>query len=162
MTLMASAAFISAYVIGFITSWKLTLILTSTVVAMGAIMGVGSTFIIKYFGLAFESYGKGGTVSEEVFSSIRNAVAFGTEEKLAKNYEVHLITAEKYGRTAKISIGITIGCIMGTVYLNFGLAFWQGSEFVLRGDALVGDIITTLLALMIGAFSLSGVAPNIS
>jgi ATP-binding cassette subfamily B (MDR/TAP) protein 1 len=47
------------------------------------------------------------------------------------------------------------------MYLNYGLAFWQGSRFLLRGEASLGDILTVLLAVMIGAFSLGNVAPNI-
>lgn len=41
-----------------------------------------------------------------------------------------------------------------------GLAFWQGSRFLIRGDVDLSAILTVLLAVMIGAFSLGNVAPN--
>lgn len=162
MTIMSLAMFISAYVIGFIKSWKLTLILTSTIVAMTLVIGVASKFVIGYYRASLLAAGESGTVAEEVFSSVRNCTAFGTEEKLARNYDKHLLVGEKWGRKTKIGTGFMIGGMMGIVYLNFGLAFWQGSEFILRSETDVGAIITTLLALMIGAFALAGVGPNIS
>jgi ATP-binding cassette subfamily B (MDR/TAP) protein 1 len=47
------------------------------------------------------------------------------------------------------------------MYLNYGLAFWQGSRFLLKGEANLSEILTVLMAVMIGAFSLGNVAPNI-
>jgi ATP-binding cassette subfamily B (MDR/TAP) protein 1 len=46
------------------------------------------------------------------------------------------------------------------VYLNYGLAFWQGSRYIVSGDTNVQSVLTILLAIMIGAFSLGNVAPN--
>ena len=42
-----------------------------------------------------------------------------------------------------------------------GLAFWQGSRFLVSGDINIAQVLTVLLAVMIGAFSLGHVAPNI-
>ena len=84
LTLTAIATFVTAFVIAFIKYWKLTLILSSTVFSIVSVMGVASTFIIKYNKKSLDSYALGGTVAEEVISSIRNAVAFGTQEKLAR------------------------------------------------------------------------------
>ncbi|KAF8251547.1 P-loop containing nucleoside triphosphate hydrolase protein [Wilcoxina mikolae CBS 423.85] len=160
MTIMSLAMFVAAFVVGFIKAWKFTFILTSTVVAMCVAMGIGSTLFLRYYAKSLASNGTGGTVAEEVLTSIRNAVAFGTEEKLALNYGTHLDIAEYWGRRTKIALGMTIGSMMSVNYLNFGLAFWQGGEFVLRGEADVAAVVTTLFAIMLGAFSLAGVAPN--
>jgi ATP-binding cassette subfamily B (MDR/TAP) protein 1 len=158
---MALSMFIAAFVVGFIKAWKFTFILTSTVVAMCVAMGIGSTLFLRYYAKSLAANGTGGTVAEEVLTSIRNAVAFGTEEKLALNYGVHLDIAEHWGRRTKIALGMTIGAVMSVNYLNFGLAFWQGGEFVLRGEVDVAAVVTTLLAIMLGAFSLAGVGEQL-
>ncbi|KAI9888957.1 MAG: GTPase-activating protein [Vezdaea aestivalis] len=160
LTMTALATFITAFVIGFIKSWKLTLILTSTVVAIVLDMGIGSTFIVKYSKMSLDAYGQGGTVVEEVISSIRNATAFGTQDKLARQYDVHLAIAEKFGRKMKTTLGIMVAGMFFVIYLNYGLSFWQGSRFLVNGDINVGSIITILLAIIIGAFALGNVAPN--
>lgn len=145
---MALSMFITAFVIGFTKAWKFTFILTSTVVCMVTVMGIGSTFFLRFYQKSLAANGVGGTVAEEVLSSVKNAVAFGTEEKLARNFRKHLDISEYWGRRTRVALGLTIGCIMSVNYLNFGLAFWQGAAFIDKGDAEVKDIITTLMAIM--------------
>ena len=99
-------------------------------------------------------------MAEEVISSIRNATAFGTQDKLARQYDAHLTEAEKWGKKLKIVLAIMIAGMMGILYLNYGLSFWQGSRFIVNGEATLSDILTITLAIMIGAFSLGNVAPN--
>lgn len=160
LTLTAIATFISAFVIGFIKFWKLTLICSSTVFAITFSMAFGSTFIIKNSKKSLAAYALGGTIAEEVLSSIRNATAFGTQEKLARQYEVHLKEAQKYGTKLKIALSAMLGMMFFILYLNYGLAFWMGSRFVADGETSVSAVLTIVLAVMIGAFSLGNIAPN--
>ncbi|EPE35282.1 P-loop containing nucleoside triphosphate hydrolase [Glarea lozoyensis ATCC 20868] len=160
LTLNAVATFVTAFVIGFIKSWKLTLILSSTVVAITVSMGLGSTFIVKYSKQSLGSYALGGSIAEEVISSIRNAVAFGTQDKLARQYDVHLAKAEKYGHRVKFVLAIMIGGMFCVIYLNYGLAFWMGSRFLVNNEITLSAILTILMSIMIGAFAFGNVAPN--
>ncbi|KAL9612736.1 MAG: hypothetical protein Q9167_002675 [Letrouitia subvulpina] len=160
LTLTAIATFFTAFVIGFIKYWKLTLILSSTVFAIVAVMGGGSSFIVKYNKQSLESYALGGTIAEEVISSIRNATAFSTQDKLARQYDRHLIEAQKWGLKLKTVLAIMIGGMMTVIYLNYGLSFWQGSRYLVAGKMTLSDVLTIMLAIMIGAFSLGNVAPN--
>jgi len=163
LTLTALASFVTAFVIGFIKGWRLTLILASTVFAIAVVMGSGSRWIIKWNKATLTSYAAGGTVAEEVLSSIRNATAFSTQDKLARQYDGHLTEAERYGFKHKAALGIMIGAMMCIIYLNYALAFWQGSRYLVAGTdgTTLSAILTILLAIMIGAFSLGNVAPNI-
>ena len=160
LTLTAVATFVTAFVIAFIKYWKLTLILSSTVFAIVTIMAAGSTFIIKYNKQSLESYALGGTVAEEVISSIRNATAFGTQSKLAKQYDSHLVEAEIWGKKLKVILAVMISGMMGVIYFNYGLSFWMGSRFIVDGQMTLSEVLTIMLAIMIGAFSLGNVAPN--
>jgi len=160
ITLYALATFITAFVIGFIKNWKLTLILISTVLAITLCMGIGSRFVVKYSKVSLQSYAVGGSIAEEVLSSIRNTTAFSTQDKLAKQYDAHLAVAEKWGFKQKIVMAWMVACMMCIIYLNYGLAFWQGSRFLVSGDAKLSAILTVLMAVMIGSFSLGNVAPN--
>lgn len=161
LTMTAVATFITAYIIGYIKYWKLTLILTSTIVAIFFTMGGLGRVITKWNKLSLAAYAEGGTVAEEVISSIRNATAFGTQDKLAKEYDTHLVKAEQSGFKMKAILGSMIGFLMCYVYLTYSLAFWQGSRYLVAGDMNLSSVLTILLASMIGAFSLGNVAPNI-
>lgn len=160
LTLTAMATFVTAFVIAFIKYWKLTLILSSTVFAIVVIMGAGSTFIVKYNKQSLESYALGGSVAEEVISSIRNATAFGTQDKLARQYDAHLTEAEIWGKKLKMILAVMISGMMGIIYFNYGLSFWMGSRFIADGQMTLSEVLTIMLAIMIGAFSLGNVAPN--
>ncbi|KAK7429987.1 hypothetical protein QQZ08_003376 [Neonectria magnoliae] len=160
LTLAAVATFVSAFVIGFIQYWKLTLILFSTVVALLLNMGGGSVFIMKYNKQNLEAYAVGGSLADEVISSIRNAVAFGTQERLAKQYDNHLTKAEYFGFRVKGALSVMIAGMMMVLYLNYGLAFWQGSKFLVDNETSLSKILTILMSVMIGAFNLGNVAPN--
>ncbi|EXF86155.1 ABC transporter [Colletotrichum fioriniae PJ7] len=161
LTLAAIATFISAFVIGFVHYWKLTLILLSTVVALLLSMGGGSTFIVKYSKQSIESYAHGGSLADEVISSIRNAVAFGTQDRLAKQYDAHLTKAEFFGYKVKSAIGVMVALMMTILYLNYGLAFWQGSKFLIDDGIKLSNILIIMMSIMIGAFNLGNVAPNV-
>ena len=154
------STFVTAFVIGFIKYWKLTLILSSTVFAIVFVMGAGSTFIIRYNKQSLESYALGGSVAEEVISSIRNATAFNTQDKLARQYDAHLKEAQKWGLKLKISLAVMISAMMGIIYFNYGLSFWMGSRFIADGQMSLNEVLTIMLSIMIGAFSLGNVAPN--
>ena len=160
LTLAAVSTFVTAFVIAFIKYWKLTLILSSTVFSIVAIMAAGSSFIIKYNKQSLESYAKGGSIAEEVISSIWNATAFSTQAKLARQYDVHLKEAERWGLKLKISLAVMIAAMMTVIYLNYGLSFWQGSRYLVSGQMTLSDVLTIMLSIMIGAFSLGQVAPN--
>ncbi|ORY70091.1 P-loop containing nucleoside triphosphate hydrolase protein [Pseudomassariella vexata] len=161
LTMTAVATFVSAFVIGFVQYWKLTLILTSTVFALMFCMGGGSRFMIKYNKNSIESYALGGSVAEEVISSIRNAVAFGTQDRLAKQYDAHLTKAEYFGFRTKTTLGCMVAGMMLILYLNYGLSFWMGSTYLIDGETSLSKVLTIMMSVMIGAFNLGNIAPNV-
>ncbi|KAF8852381.1 ABC transporter-like protein [Acephala macrosclerotiorum] len=161
LTLTAIATFVSAYVIGYVRYWKLTLILTSSIVAIFLTMALVGGTIVKFNKESLAAYAEGGTVVEEVISSIRNATAFGTQDKLANEYDTHLKIAEKGGFKTKALTGSIIGFLMCFISLTYALAFWLGSRYVTGGETGLSQVLTVILAIQIGAFSLGNVAPNV-
>ncbi|KAI0455524.1 ABC transporter [Xylaria acuta] len=161
LTFTAISTFLSAFVIGFIYYWKLTLILTSVVFALLLVMGTSSVLVVKYTKKSIQAHAMGGTVAEEVLSSIRNAVAFGTERRLAQKYDEHLKVGEFYGFRKATAIALLVGGIFVIIYLNYGLSFWVGSMYLVQGVIPLSSVLTIMLAIIIGAFNLGNIAPNI-
>ncbi|KAM0262605.1 hypothetical protein ACHAQJ_001650 [Trichoderma viride] len=160
LTLTAIATFITAFIIAYVKYWKLALICTSTIVCLLLVMSGGSHLIIQFSKRSFQSLAIGSTVAEEVISSIRTATAFGTQDKLAQQYDVHLRAAEKCGIRMQIIQAVMIGGLYAIMFWNYGLGFWQGSRFIVNGEADVGQILTILMAILTGSYSLGNVAPN--
>ncbi|KAI7975509.1 hypothetical protein EIK77_005875 [Talaromyces pinophilus] len=160
LVITALATFVTAFVIAYIKYWKLALICSSSIIAITLIMGGGSRFIIKFSKLSLESYAQGGTLAEEVISSIRTATAFGTQERLAQQYDKHLDKAEKWGIKLQMIFAVMLGGMFSVMYLNTGLGFWMGSRFIVDGEIGVGQVVTVLMATIMSSFSLGNVAPN--
>lgn len=161
LTLTAVSTCITAYIIGYVKYWKLTLILTSTIVAIMLTTGELSRFTVKWGKRSLIPYAQRGTLAEEVISSIRNAIAFGTQDKLAKEYEKHLHIAGTCGFRMKAITGSIIGVLMFYLCLTYALGFWLGGHSITDGDCTLAHVLTILLSIMIGAFSLGNVSPNI-
>ncbi|KAI1463330.1 P-loop containing nucleoside triphosphate hydrolase protein [Daldinia caldariorum] len=161
LTLTALATFVSAFVIGFVFYWKLTLILCSTLIALFLVMGTGSRFVVKYTKDSIQAYAAGGSVAEEVISSIRNAVAFGTQDTLAKQYDAHLIRAEYFGFRKAASVACMVGGMFWIIYMNYGLSFWMGSKYLVDGVIPLSSVLIIMMSIIIGAFNLGNIAPNL-
>ncbi|RDA83476.1 hypothetical protein CP532_7036 [Ophiocordyceps camponoti-leonardi (nom. inval.)] len=160
LTLAALATFVTAFVIGFVNSWKLTLILSSIVFALIFNVGGWSRYMIKNNKASLEAYALGGNLADEVISSVRNAIAFGTQDRLARQYDRHLGHAETYGFRLKVGLAFLVAGMMLVLYLGYGLAYWQGSKFLVDGELPLNRLLTVQMAVMIGAFNLGNVTPN--
>lgn len=161
LTISAVATLISAFVIAFVKHWKLTLILSTVLPAMLSSTVLVSSFVEKFTKLTLSYYSDGGTLAEEVISSIRVTQSFGTQEKLAAMYDKYLEKSEKAGFKKSLSLGIMLGCIFFVMYSAYALAFWEGSRLLLKGEITTGKVINVFFAVIIGSFSLGQIAPNI-
>ncbi|KUJ21301.1 multidrug/pheromone exporter, ABC superfamily [Mollisia scopiformis] len=160
LTLTGVSTFVVAIIVGFIKDWRLTLILFSVVFCIVFSMGGFSRFMIKFQKESQAYSGVGASLAEEVFSSIRNATALGTQDRLADEYDGYLLKAEKGGFKMKTVAGSMLGMMMFIMFCDYALAFWQGSRYLVKGEIVVGHIITILLAMMMGSMALGQVAPH--
>ena len=161
LTIAAVATFITAFVVGFISYWKLTLILSATVFALILTVGIGSSLMLKANIVSIESYARGGSLADEAISSIRNAVAFGTQDRLAKQYGTYLDKAAVHGYKMQRSMAIMVAFMWLILFLTYGLAFWQGSKYVADGIIPLSKLLIITLSVMLGAFALVNVMPYI-
>lgn len=155
------ATFIAGFVIGFIKSWRMTLILSCAVVAILLDMGISSKFIVQYTTANLAAVGEASSVAEDVLSSIRNTVAFSSQRRLADKFDAKLDVALKAGISRGKALAIMVAGLWAIIYLTYGLAFWQGSRFIVDGVQTAGSLVTVVMAIIIGAFSLGGVAPSV-
>ncbi|UKZ85891.1 uncharacterized protein TrAFT101_001735 [Trichoderma asperellum] len=160
VTIGAISTFVTAFVIAFATSWKLTLILSSVIFAILINGSLFSGYMIKNSTESTTAFAQGGTLADEVLSSARTAVAFGLQDRLSKQYDKHLEKAEYYGFRIKAAVGVMIGGIMFLLYMSYALAFWQGSTFLLRGEISLNHLLVVMMTVMMGAFNMNAIAPN--
>lgn len=160
MTVKAFANFITAYVLAYVKNPKLAGVLTTTLpVIMGSGIIMGS-LTSKYQGRALGHYSSGSSLAEEVVSTIRSAVAFGTQPKLAQMYGEHQKAAYKQGTKKALAFGLSFGITFFTLYAGYALAFFFGTKLIVSHESNSGDVVTAFFSILTGSFSLGGVAPN--
>ncbi|CAI7662711.1 unnamed protein product [Penicillium crustosum] len=160
LTLYSCSNFGTAFIISFVKSWRMALILISAIVAETGSMSVCSSFMVKYTHMSLSAYGDGSTAAEEAISSIKHVTAFGIQDKLADRYQKFLTKAEAYGLRSRIALAIMMAIMNGVIFLTYGLTFWQGSRYLVVGDIELGALITILLATLTGAFTFGNISPN--
>ncbi|RHZ70739.1 hypothetical protein CDV55_108019 [Aspergillus turcosus] len=162
LALTGLSTFVTAFIIAYIKSWKLALICSATLVALLLIMGGCSTAMLGFNKRALDSQGQGASLAEDILDSIRTVVAFDAQETLATKYEKHLKDAERPGMRAQMIFALMVGALICVMYLNYGLGFWMGSRFLTDAGSHVnaGDVLTILMAIILGSYNLGNIAPN--
>ncbi|KAM6477650.1 P-loop containing nucleoside triphosphate hydrolase protein [Trichoderma sp. SZMC 28011] len=160
LTFQGLSAFVTAFIVAFVTQWKLTLICLciapTTIVVMGFVGITESGIETKIF----DTHAKGNAFAEGILGSARTVHAFEMRSRLVKKFDEYLSEAHKYGRqlspwfAALFSIEYTI------MYLGFGLAFWQGIHLFANGEIKSsGAIFTVLFSVTIATISITALAP---
>jgi ABC-type multidrug transport system fused ATPase/permease subunit len=117
-----------------------------------------------------------GDAATETFSSIRTVQAYGGEAHEVRRYDSHLAVAEKSGSTKGIMLGVAVGAIFGTMFLFYGIASLVAGVLIVNGrnansacynpttpGCFSGsNVVQTLMAVLVGSFSLGQVGPNFS
>ena len=105
-----SATLITGIAIGFITSWKLTLVIMAC-----APLFVGALVVLIITAISSEkleraAYARAGDSATEVFSLIRAVSAYGGERHEGRRFDFFLAMAEKAGIRKGLGIGSAVGC----------------------------------------------------
>jgi ATP-binding cassette subfamily B (MDR/TAP) protein 1 len=69
-----------------------------------------------------EHVAQGGTLAEEVISSVRTVQAFGTQKTLSSLFDTHIARS----RLANFKLSVVQGCTMGFIYFCFIGAYGLG------------------------------------
>ncbi|KAI4527252.1 ste6-like protein [Schizophyllum commune Loenen D] len=154
------AAFVTGFVLAYVRSWRLALAMSSIIPCIAITGGVMNKFVSKYMQLSLKHVAEGGSVAEEVISTVRTAQAFGTQKILSAIYDVHSNNAEAVDLKAAIAHGAGLSCFFFVIYSSYALAFDFGTTLIGRGEADAGIVVNVFFAILIGSFSLALLAPE--
>lgn len=147
--------FFTAFIIAFVKQWKMTLVLICIIPALGLPVVVTTMIMQKHEKRSLDHHAEGATLAEEVISTVRVAHAFGTQERLVKKYDQHLVLAENSGGVKSVVIAIQMFCIFFVIYAAEGLAFWYGAKLLVNGTINDPGIVITYFPLNFGLIVVS-------
>ncbi|XP_043549869.1 bile salt export pump [Chiloscyllium plagiosum] len=152
--------FISGFLLGFVSGWKLTLV----IIAVSPLIGLGAALmalsVSKLTGLGLKAYAKAGAVADEVLSSIRTVAAFNGEKKEVERYDKNLIFAQRWGVRKGMIVGFFTGYMWMIIFFCYALAFWYGSQLVIeQNEYTPGGLLQVFLGVLVAAMNLGQASP---
>ncbi|KAK1966143.1 ABC transporter [Colletotrichum sublineola] len=160
LTFQGLSAFVTAFIIAFVTQWKLTLIVCCVAPMILIVTGVVSAIEVAIETKILNIYAQAGSFAEGILSSARTVHAFEIRMRLVQKFDKFLEDAHHLGKKKSPLFGILFSAEYFIIYAGFALAFWQGIQMLDRGEITEsGDIFTVLLSVVIGATSLTMLAP---
>lgn len=161
ISFMLLSTFVAGYVVAFVRSWKLTLVLMSIlpcVLVTGAIMG---SYVLKLQTSELDKVSKAANVAQEALSSVRTIKAFGFELEMTALYDTWNKTATTLGFRRSRIAGIGMGIYFFVIYSAYALAFFFGAKLVANGEIFAGNVISVILSVIMGTFSIAMLSPNL-
>ncbi|TIA94651.1 hypothetical protein E3P92_04141 [Wallemia ichthyophaga] len=141
---MFLGTFVAGFIIAFTQQPKVAGVMFIIVPVIAIAGGLMNKFTTKYSTNSLNSIADSGTLVEEVISTIRTAKAFGSQIILGELYDTFLASSRTQDEL--------VFCVM------FLTLF---STLLLRGETEVGDIVAAFMSILIGAFSLAMIAPEL-
>ncbi|GMG07384.1 unnamed protein product [Aspergillus oryzae] len=134
IAIQATATFVAAFIVAFVTQWKLTLILIFIVptllIVVGMAGGIDATIETKIL----QIYAHASSYAESVFGGVRTIQAFSLQPRVLAKYDSYLQHAYTQGMRKNKLYGMVFGGQYFVVYAGMGLAFWQGIAMFDRGE----------------------------
>ncbi|KAJ1919837.1 hypothetical protein H4219_001746 [Mycoemilia scoparia] len=161
-TLQFVATFISAFIIAFAKGWKLAFVMCGVLPLLVLTAWIMGKVIARWMSMGQDFYAEAGAVADEVLSSIRTVMAFNAQELELARYEKKIRVAYYFGKNKGLVLGVGVGFIMFFIYGIYAIGFWFGSTRIVAGEYDMAKVLNVFMALLIGSFTLSGVAPNLS
>lgn len=124
------AACISAFVLAFVTQWKLTLITCCIAPATIIVMGISSTFEASIETNILKVHAQAGSFSESILSSARTVNAFALRSRLMKQFEAYLNQSRTLGDKKNALFGCMFSAEYFIIFAGVGLCFWQGIKMI--------------------------------
>lgn len=166
---MSFGMFVASFIVGFTTSWKLSLVMCSMLplifisgFLMTKALQEGSTRNRQ----AFE---KAGGIAQELLEKIKTVTSFSNYKYEIKRFDDNLSESLKAGLSNGFKGGLGLGVIFFSIFAAYALAIWYGSKLILAGEInynsgkpfRAGDVLTVLFTIIFGSFSLGQASPNI-
>jgi ATP-binding cassette subfamily B (MDR/TAP) protein 1 len=152
--LQAVCTFLVALVIGFLAAWKIALVVLATfpVTIISSSIQMQALTGEKY---DHEKSGSDhGAIISTAFNSMRTVCSYSLQYKISGQYAelTKAVAEDRKGRSLQAGVGF--GASQMTMFCTYALLFWYGSTLIKSGEINFEQLMTAMMALMLGAFGL--------
>ncbi|KAJ3130853.1 Multidrug resistance protein 1 [Physocladia obscura] len=157
------ASMVAGMIIAFASGWQLTLVVLATVPLIGMAGQLQMSMMTGFGSKTKEAYEDASNISNEAIDQIRTVMTLTKEQMFLDIYKANIkephATAIKGGLVAAIGFGLG----QAVIFLTYALAFYAGSEFVMKGIMDAPNVLKVMFAVIFTAISLgqaTSLAPN--
>lgn len=161
ITISAIASIISALVVGFISSWKITCLMICALAGIALCASFGLHAIHKWDVTKASSDIKIKSLVSQIIKSIHMSAALGASRKHAKRLDECWQNSMILSFNRVYIIALIVSSSWAIMYAAYALGFWQGSREVENNTIDPGSLITAITAIIMGGFTLSTIWPTI-
>ena len=156
------AEILSGFTAGFMTSWKLTLIVCSSFPIIIISILTSDYFSEKLVLISKELNEKAGGISEELLYNIKTVTSFCNFEYELNRYNQLIDEMNKYEQKRILIEAVAYGLLYIASYTSIGISFLVARKLIIEKETYNGgDIITVLMTVLNVIYSVSGLGPNI-
>ncbi|KAH6677860.1 multidrug/pheromone exporter [Plectosphaerella plurivora] len=157
----ATATLIAAFIIAFITQWKLTLIIIGMVPLLLVVVGGAAGMDAGIETDILKIHAEAGSYVETTLAGVRTVHAFDLRKRVVAQFDSYLEKSFRLGMKKNLIYGVLFGGEYFIVHAAMGLAFWQGIAMINRGEIPdLGAVFTVLFSVIIGASMVMAIAPQ--
>ena len=113
--------------VAYVQSWRLSLAVSCIFPCLAITGTIWSIFEQKWQKKTLDQIARGGSLAEEVISTVRTTQAFGAQQKLAAIYNQYIASATKYTMKQCIMLAGGTSIFYFVVYAAYGVSFGWSS-----------------------------------
>ncbi|KAF2229603.1 lipid A export ATP-binding/permease protein msbA [Viridothelium virens] len=149
---------ITAYVVAFKWSWKLTLVSSSSIVFVVLAYSVIMPFWIKLYRAVIKYNAEAAGIAGEAFQSIRTVKALCAEDAMIRKHAEWISKARRKGVQMSPWSAAQYAPAYFSIYGNMALTFWLGVHLYSKGEITnIGNVLTVLFSVLLVVTAIGGI-----
>lgn len=147
---------VGCFIYAMVAAWKFSIIFVALMPFMAGSIVILISLIKKYTIIELKAYGVGGKIAQEVLSSLRTVLSFGSMKHEVIKYGKNQTEAEKMSTKKGLIAGFFTGLALGLFNCCFAIGLFWG-VYLTRTDCKTyspGEIMQSLFLMITATFSL--------
>eukprot|EP01063_Lacrimia_lanifica_P023583 TRINITY_DN3119_c1_g1_i1.p1 TRINITY_DN3119_c1_g1~~TRINITY_DN3119_c1_g1_i1.p1 ORF type:complete len:1512 (+),score=605.35 TRINITY_DN3119_c1_g1_i1:52-4587(+) len=159
---MHTSTVLVSYTVGFVSSWRLTLVLLAATPLLVVATGIMAWALGLSVTKSRDAYEKASTVVEDTLYGIRTVHAFAAHREKLQQFQAFIAEACAETQYVGLMQGLGAGVVMFVFFGTYAIGFLYASYLIDWEIHDIGDIISCFFSIVIGSFSLGQIPPPVA
>ena len=167
--LLMFSEILSGFIVGFITSWKLTLVLFTSLPFMISAFAISDHYGEQYSEMSRKINDKAGGIAEELLYNIKTVASFCNFDFELNRYEKLIEEVNEYKQKKSLIEGFSFGLIVLGFFVSFSSCILFSRSLIINKEINYstgepyngGDVAKVFFCVLSAIYSIGNLGPNI-